>query len=227
MKYYKLEIESENNINEICNCTFFKQIGKFWIYEITEDETTGYVDFFIEFIKRNKEKLEMNGITSDDISVWLLYEYDRQCLFCISAKNMKLLSEENIVLCFSCWEKDSTLDLSYDNSYLDEEKILYLLKIKTDKNPNDFFSIKNFRFDNGWWCYQTDNVRSGICELISLIKKNRKHIFSNGISLKDVNICFHYEYLTECSWEFSPEEMKELGNLGLDLSVKCQKTNCN
>jgi len=227
MQYYQLTIESKKNINEICNCNFFRLNGRFWIYDITEDETTDYVDFFIQFIKKNKEKLQNNGITSDDITVWLLYEYEQQCSLRISAKDMELLGEENIVLCVSCWEKDTTLDLSYDNPYLNEEKILYLLKVKTDKNPNDFFSRKNFCFDNGWWCYQTDNVRHGIHELVSLIKNNQKQIFPNGISAEDINICFYYEYASECSWEFSSEEMKELGNLGLDLFITCKKINFN
>ncbi len=110
MQYYQLQIESKHNINEILNCTFFKQIGKFWIYEITENVTTDYADFFIQLIKKNKEKLEMNGITSDDITVWLLYEYDQQCSLCISTKNMKLLSDENIELCIDCWQKDSVIN---------------------------------------------------------------------------------------------------------------------
>lgn len=89
----------------------FKQVGNIWIYEITEDVTTDYVDFFIQFIKRNKNQMKLGGITSDEITIWLLYEYEQQCLLCISNKNMKLLTEENIELCIDCWQKGSSVDL--------------------------------------------------------------------------------------------------------------------
>ena len=111
MQYYQLQIESKHNINEMFNCSCFKQTGNLWIYEISEEETTDYVNFFIELIKKNKDKLEKNDITSHNITIWILYEYDEQCSLCISTKNMKMLSEENIELCIDCWQKDSSVDL--------------------------------------------------------------------------------------------------------------------
>ena len=225
MRYW-LRINSKKNINALLSTDVFKY-KYFWNYEISEVSSQSPIMEIVSFLKKNQTSLFENNIKSENMSVWINYEYEKDCRFSLSHEELKSLGDLGIPLCFSCWEKGTTLDLSYDNSNLDEEITEYILKIKTDKNPNDFFSKKNFHFDNGLWCYQTDNVIFGIHELVSFLKKNQKHIFSNGITPKDINICFYYEYLSECSWEFISKEMKELGDIKIDLNIVCMKKDRN
>ena len=51
------------------------------------------------------EKLESIGISREDISIWILYEYEGQCNMEYDPVSMKKMGENGIVLCISCWEK--------------------------------------------------------------------------------------------------------------------------
>ena len=54
-------------------------------------------------------KLESIGISREDISIWVLYEYEGQCNMEYDPVSMKKIGENGIVLCISCWEKEGEL----------------------------------------------------------------------------------------------------------------------
>jgi hypothetical protein len=78
-----------------------------------EDVPTPFLDVFFEVLDGHIESLERMGVSRDDITVWLLYEYDEQCNLEFSAADMKRLGDAGISLCISCWrgpEKSLVLD---------------------------------------------------------------------------------------------------------------------
>ena len=77
-----------------------------------------YADWGIEIIQSGEnfseilvlleckyEKLESIGISRENISIWILYEYEGQCNMEYDPESMKKLGESGILLCISCWEK--------------------------------------------------------------------------------------------------------------------------
>lgn len=218
-----LQINSEKDINKLLFTNVFKY-KNFWTYEIPENFPNNPVREIITFYKKHRKNLVENGIKNDDISVWINYEYSKECHLSFSNEELKELGELEIDLCFSCWKEGSVIDLAYSNSSNDE-KIYYTLKIKTDKKLNILFSKIKFNYDNGWWYYKTEKVNNAIHKIISVIRRNQRKLGVDRISSENIRICFCYEYKGECSWEFSYREMKEMGSSGMDLFVKCYEIN--
>ncbi len=78
-----------------------------WSHEIVESETDNPVDFisfFLSYLNDKDKELLKLGVKTENISIWMLYEYDGQCNLEFLPKDMKRLGEKGISLCVSCWE---------------------------------------------------------------------------------------------------------------------------
>ena len=83
-----------------------KQMSNTWCLEVQEKESDEYFDFvnhFLDILEGKYGQLESIGISKEDISIWLLYEYDNQCNMEFLPNNLKRLGENGISLCVSCW----------------------------------------------------------------------------------------------------------------------------
>jgi hypothetical protein len=70
-----------------------------------EDAYVNYIEYFLDLLEGNYEKLSLIGVERNDISIWLLYEYDQECNMEFSPDELKRMGENGIVLCVSCWQK--------------------------------------------------------------------------------------------------------------------------
>lgn len=73
--------------------------------EEEEDPYINYIEYFLDLLEGNYEKLSLIGVEKSDISIWRLYEYDQQCNMEFSPGNMQRMGENGIVFCVSCWQK--------------------------------------------------------------------------------------------------------------------------
>lgn len=64
-----------------------------------------YIEYFLDLLEGNYDKLALLGVERNDISIWLLYEYDEQCNMEFLSHNLKRMGENEIGLCVSCWQK--------------------------------------------------------------------------------------------------------------------------
>ena len=81
--------------------------GNIWAVEDEEPEI-GWIDFigrYCDSVRRGMTGLEGLGISSDYISIWMLYEYDQQCNMEFTPDEMKVMGELGITFCISCWAK--------------------------------------------------------------------------------------------------------------------------
>ncbi len=79
-----------------------------WIYEVEENEDDQYFDFinfFLSILEPNFDTLESLKIPRENITLWMLYEYDQQCNIEFSAKQLTRLGKSEISLNVSCWQK--------------------------------------------------------------------------------------------------------------------------
>lgn len=82
-----------------------------WLLEVAEEEDDpphDFVSHFLSLLDGKYAELRQLGVTSDCISIWLLYEYDHQCSLELSPQQTKRLGEAGITLCISCWESGTT-----------------------------------------------------------------------------------------------------------------------
>lgn len=109
MYYYWLQIYVSDDKFEIVdkilgvksNCQPF---WKLQLIQKEEDEYINFIDYFLSVLEGKYDRLKEIGITRNDISIWILYEYEGQCNMEFSPDEMKRLGEEGITLCISCWE---------------------------------------------------------------------------------------------------------------------------
>ena len=110
--YYKLQIliDNENKyliINDIIGVNSNSSPSCIWDITITsgdENEYIPFIDYFLSILEGKYEQLAAVGIARENISIWMLYEYDGQCNMEFFPKDMKRLGEEGITLCISCWD---------------------------------------------------------------------------------------------------------------------------
>jgi hypothetical protein len=84
-----------------------------WTLEFEEgsnDPPINFVDRFLELLDNKFDFLDSIGVSRDDITIWLLYEYDEQCNLEFSSKDLMRLGEAGIGLCVSCWQAPSSID---------------------------------------------------------------------------------------------------------------------
>ena len=106
---FELQIDcSPKKICSVNNILGVKSSSKtMWILEKIITEKEGYfpfVDFFLKILEGNYLKLEELGIQRENISVWMIYEYDSQCNMEFLPEQMYKLGKEGIVLCVSCYD---------------------------------------------------------------------------------------------------------------------------
>lgn len=78
-----------------------------WELILTQKDSDPYIDFVDEFLNLLADKydqLSEIGIEKENITVWVLYEYDQECNLEFSPEQMKRLGENGITLCISCWQ---------------------------------------------------------------------------------------------------------------------------
>jgi len=79
----------------------------FWIKSIHQKEGEQGVDFtkiFRDLIEPHLSSIRQLTWSEQAISVWVLYEYDQQCNFELSADNMRDILAIEAYFCISCWE---------------------------------------------------------------------------------------------------------------------------
>jgi len=110
MKYYfSLRIDSKPEQNdEISNIlgvkSNFENVPWGYKLNIENHGYANFIDTFLKVLSGNYDALEKIGIERDDISIWVIYEYEGQCNFEFSPLEMKKLGENGITLCISCYE---------------------------------------------------------------------------------------------------------------------------
>lgn len=71
-----------------------------------EDHAFPFIEYFLSLLENKYSDLEKISIFKDDITIWLLYEYDGQCNLEFSPSDLLRIGKENITFCISCWEKE-------------------------------------------------------------------------------------------------------------------------
>ena len=111
MYIYRLQIlssksYSEEQLNNVIGVSSNFPHADWGIEIIQSDENfSGILVYFLSLLEGKYEKLESIGISREDISIWVLYEYEGQCNMEYDPVSMKKLGESGILLCISCWEK--------------------------------------------------------------------------------------------------------------------------
>ncbi|MGD9494461.1 MAG: hypothetical protein AB7V36_14040 [Bacteroidales bacterium] len=110
---YYLQIASD----EVSNETISDIIGvkssypdgaAFWNYLLNKDlDNITHIEKAVQLLVGKFELLSSCGIERADISIWVYYEYDHQCNMEFNPLDLKLLGENGITLCISCWENDN------------------------------------------------------------------------------------------------------------------------
>jgi len=79
----------------------------YWELSINESSNlyTKAINYFLELIENNIERLNQSGIKKEDLSIWYLYEYEEQCNMEFQPDELKKLGDSGITLCISCWKK--------------------------------------------------------------------------------------------------------------------------
>ena len=112
MYIYRLQIlssksYSEEQLNNVIGVSSNFPHADWGIEIIQSDENfSGILIYFLSLLEGKYEKLESIGISREDISIWVLYEYEGQCNMEYDPVSMKKIGENGIVLCISCWEKE-------------------------------------------------------------------------------------------------------------------------
>jgi hypothetical protein len=78
--------------------------------ERQDDAPTPFLDVFLGLLDGHFASLERIGVSRDDITVWLLYEYDEQCNLEFTAADMERLGRSGISLCISCWQAAESVE---------------------------------------------------------------------------------------------------------------------
>lgn len=72
--------------------------------KIKDDEYTNFIEYYLNVLEGKYDKLQEIGIYRDDISVWMIYEYEEQCNMEFEPSDMKKLGDNGITFCVSCYE---------------------------------------------------------------------------------------------------------------------------
>ena len=121
MYIYRLQIlssksYSEEQLNNVIGVSSNFPHADWGIEIIQSDENfSGILVYFLSLLEGKYEKLESIGISREDISIWVLYEYEGQCNMEYDPVSMKKIGENGIVLCISCWEKEFPLHQQPDS----------------------------------------------------------------------------------------------------------------
>ena len=112
MYYYSLRISITNikqieAVNSILRIkSNYPEAG--WGLEIVKDDNElglNFIDYFLSIIEGKSSQLKNINITDDDISIWVLYEYQDQCNLEFTSTDLKKIGNAGVSLCISCWER--------------------------------------------------------------------------------------------------------------------------
>lgn len=108
--YYSLRINTnEANYQRVSHILRKepKDFSRGWIYEVESSETDYFdcINEFLDILEANYENLDRVGIAKNDISIWIIYEYNQQCNLEFIPKDLKRLGDNEISLCISCYER--------------------------------------------------------------------------------------------------------------------------
>ncbi|MGE5384130.1 MAG: hypothetical protein ACM3PX_11935 [Omnitrophica WOR_2 bacterium] len=120
MRYFlslKLEAEPEQ-VSQITNILGVEPNSPpdNWSYElvVNDIENNNFVEYFMGILEGRFDKLSEIGISRDDISIWMLYEYEGECNIEFKASDLKLLGDNGISLCISCYEAGGYITFNTD-----------------------------------------------------------------------------------------------------------------
>lgn len=106
--HYSLRIRTDSSnyctVSDILGVEVF-DFSKGWVYEVVTIDNK-YFDFINEFLNMLDGKYEFLskiGVSKNDISIWMIYEYEEQCNLEFLPKDLKRLGENDISLCISCF----------------------------------------------------------------------------------------------------------------------------
>lgn len=109
---FQIECQGKDKINSISKILGIQStnlaVSNFWIYEIDYKDHTDLIASLNSFITiLNDMFIELGKLDVDktDISLWLFYEYENQCNMEFDFNFLKLLGENQIDFCISCWQK--------------------------------------------------------------------------------------------------------------------------
>lgn len=112
MYYYSLRIPISNTeqvvqINRILEIkSNYPEVG--WGIEVIKGNNYSefnFADYFISILNGKEAELKDININMDDISIWVLYEYQGQCNLEFNSTDLKKIGNAGISLCISCWEE--------------------------------------------------------------------------------------------------------------------------
>lgn len=77
-----------------------------WGYKliVKDDGYTNFIDCFLGILEGKYDRLQDIGVTREEISIWMIYEYEGQCNMEFSPIDMKKLGDSGITFCVSCYE---------------------------------------------------------------------------------------------------------------------------
>lgn len=114
---YSLQIYNSNKlyskINSILGVQNNKKSHKLnlnWIYELIHDENlptikeSNIIEHFLNILKNKYHILESINIRREDISIWMIYEYDDQCNLEFNPEILERIGRNGISLCISCYQ---------------------------------------------------------------------------------------------------------------------------
>lgn len=110
--FYVLQIESKNNDVKLIDSIIGVEknyISDIWCYEVIEKEEDNYFDFinnFLDLLDGKYQDLAKIGIQREDISIWMIYEFNGQCNMEFDPTRMKRLGINEIKLCISCYQEE-------------------------------------------------------------------------------------------------------------------------
>ena len=102
MYIYRLQIlssksYSEEQLNNVIGVSSNFPHADWGIEIIQSDENfSGILVYFLSLLEGKYEKLESIGISREDISIWVLYEYEGQCNMEYDPVSMKKIGEKRV-----------------------------------------------------------------------------------------------------------------------------------
>ena len=107
---YVLRIDTDpmhfETLNDLFDLKKNQDPKGYWEYEIDENDRSfnNAINTITDKIEKNSKHLAKYGISSDNMAIWIFYEYEEQCNLEFAPFELKRLSENNLSLCISCWE---------------------------------------------------------------------------------------------------------------------------
>lgn len=104
--YYSLRVNTKDikSVEEILGIQSIS--NDIWIHELIQKEDNEYIDcidIFSKILIDNLILLEERWIRKEDISIWLLYNFEDQCNLEFSVEQIKKVSELGLWLNISCY----------------------------------------------------------------------------------------------------------------------------